>query len=344
MITLYCWNVGQKAGLILSPELLRTHGDALRRASDVYWIDLEQPTPEEEALVLEEFMPVHRLTREEIAACTGRKGPCAFPKVEEFSDYLFVITTPLAQSFLEHLRKEQVTPATKSETVVTQLNAILSAKVLITHHTEHLEEVASLRSFLTTHQEQAGRGPDYLFHLILDAMVDNFAPVLDRLHADLDGIEEEIFEQPKQEHIQRLLALKRLVIQLRKTMVYEREILVRMARGDFSLIESQEIAYYRNVYDHVVRFTELIEGVREMISDLMQLHLSATSNKMNEIMKVLTMISTTVLPMALVTGIYGMNFEFMPETKWDYGYGMALAMMALAGGSALAFFKWRRWF
>ena len=99
--------------------------------------------------------------------------------------------------------------------------------------------------------------------------------------------------------------------------------LARLIRGEFELVDEREIAYYRNVYDHLVRYTELIEAAREMVSDLMQTHLAAVSNRLNEIMKVLTMISTVILPMTLIAGIYGMNFKNMPELDWEYGYSMA---------------------
>lgn len=343
MITLYCWNDAQKAGLLLSPELLRSNRDELRASPDVYWIDLDNPTPEEERLVFEEFFCVHRLTRDEIGSRPDPGVYPSFPRAEAYADYLFVVANPLAHSFRQRLDAAGKAIDASDDHVVTQLNAVLTGRLLITHHRQPLEAINTLRGFLSRHEEQAGRGPDYLFHLVLDAMVDEFAPVLDRLSATLEEIEGEIFDKPRPVQIQRLVALKRLVILLRKTLVYEREVLVRMSRGDFALIEAREIAYYRFVYDHVVRFTELIESAREMISDLMQLHLSVTSNKMNEIMKVLTMISTTVLPMALVTGVYGMNFETMPEIKWELGYPMALGLMALAGLGSLAFFVWRKW-
>ena len=131
---------------------------------------------------------------------------------------------------------------------------------------------------------------------------------------------------------------------LRKTLIYEREVLVRLARGEFALVDERETAYYRNVYDHLVRFTELIESAREMVSDLMQTHLAAASNRMNEIMKVLTMISTTVLPMTLIAGVYGMNFELLiPDTKNPWGFWVALGMMALSGAVSYVFFKWKQW-
>jgi magnesium transporter len=333
--------------MLLNPEMLRTHADALRQSSDVYWIDLDQPTPEEEELVYEHFFPVHRLTRTELAERRQHQSN-VFPKVEAFADYLFVVTTPLAKSFLDRQRIPGASVADSIDGVVTQLSAVLSAKVLITHHIEPLGEVENLRSFLFKHEEQAGRGADYLFHLILDAMIDSFAPVVDRLHDELEVIEDRVFLQPTPVLLQRLVFLKRLVILLRKTTMYEREVLVRMTRGDFAQIAEREIAYYRFVYDHVVRFTEMIEGAREMVGDLMQLHLSATSNKMSEIMKVLAMISTILLPMTVLTGFFGQNFAAFDDldNSWlmDWGWLLTLGAMVVLGAGAMVYFKWKRWF
>ena len=165
------------------------------------------------------------------------------------------------------------------------------------------------------------RGPDYLFHLMLDAMVDEYAPVVEWVATQLDRLEMRIFTHPTARLIARILRLKRVVTGMRKTLIIEREVLARLIRGEFKLVEEREMAYYRNVYDHLVRYTELIEAAREMVSDLGETHLAAVSNRLNEIMKVLAMISTVILPVTLIAGIYGMNFhQGMPELEWQYGY------------------------
>jgi magnesium transporter len=343
MISVYCWNFGQEAGLWLDAAVLRERCEQLRVASDVYWIDLDNPTPAEEVLVYKDFFPVHPLTLEDVTKL--RREPTVrphLPKVEEFPNYLFVVVNPLAPEFLQRLRRPPG-PAPAEDFLATQLSAVLSKKVLITHHYRPVAGVGELRAFLGRHEAHAGRGPDYLFHLVLDALVDEYAPALDAFEDRLDAIEAEVFARPTPQLLHELLQVKRDLIVLRKTLVHEREVLARLSRGEFGLIDAREMAYYRNVYDHVVRFTELIENAREMVSDLMQTHLSATSNKLNEIVKVLTMISTAVLPMTLVAGIYGMNFDVLPEKAWPYGYPFALGLMALLGVGALGFFRWKKW-
>ena len=316
-------------------------------AGESIWIDLENPTPEEEAQVFEKFLPIHPLTLEDITK--PRRDPTQgahLPKVEEFPNYLFVVANPLPPGFGEP--KPAGTPAEHSSARLRsakrpQLSAVLTRNVLITHHYDDLRSIRSVVQYIARHGECTRRGPDFLFHLILDEMVDEYAPVVERIAEKLDRLEGRMFKAPTPEVLTRLLRLKRQVSYLRKTLILEREVLARLIRGEFALVETAEIVYYRNVYDHQVRYTELIESSREMVSDLMQTHLSAVSNRLNEVMKVLSMISTVVLPMTLVAGIYGMNFKYMPELEWEYGYPFGLAVMTFTGAASFALFKWRRW-
>jgi magnesium transporter len=348
MISIYCWNAAQQTCQWLSVDVLRQQADSLRDSTHVLWIDLADPTPDEERLVLEEFCHVHPLTLEDVTRLRREpESPPHFPKVEEFPTYLFVIVNPLVPHVVKALKSHgpEKRPADLEARgrSCTQLSAVLTRRVLVTHHYAPVAGVEELRTALSKHEAKGERGPDYLFHLILDALVDQYAPVLDHFDNALDEIEIKVFGKPTQRLLMRLLQLKREIILLRKTLIYEREVLARLSRGEFALIGERETAYYRNVYDHLVRFTELIESSREMVSDLLQTHLAAAANRLNEIMKVLTMISTVILPMTLIAGIYGMNFEHMPERNLEWGYPFALLLMALVGGLAFLFFRWKKW-
>lgn len=341
MISVYCWRKDQKAGHWLDANALRQRKDELLAEPHILWIDLEAPTPDEEALVFKDFMSIHSLTLEDITRISRKESP-HLPKVEEFPDYLFVVANPLDEKYWKACQAKA--PLHHHEgCLTTQLSAVLTPRLLITHHYEPLYSIQELRSFMGRHETQAERGPDFLFHHILDGMVDQYAPVLDHFDDSLEAMEEEILNRPGQHLLARLLGLKRQIISLRKTLVYEREVLSRLARGEFDLIDEREMVYYRNVYDHLVRFTELIESSRDMVSDLTQTQLAAVSNKLNEIMKVLTMISTIVLPMTLIAGIYGMNFDSLPGAHDSWGFPLSLGLMLLTGFGSLAFFRWRGW-
>ena len=309
----------------------------------VVWIDLEDPTPEEEARVLGQFLNVHPLTVEDVTkARRDPEGGPHFPKVEEFPDYLFVIVNPLPAVLRENPLRHSVKRLKKAD--LPQLSAVLTHTLLVTHHYTPMPCVTDGQAHLTRHPENLKRGPDYLFHLILDGIVDDYSPVVERIADELDRLEGQMFRRPTPKILARLLRIKRRVSYMRKTLILEREVLARLIRGEFHLVDPREIVYYRNVFDHLVRYTELIESAREMVSDLMQTHLSVESTRLNQVMKVLTMISTVVLPMSLIAGIYGMNFKRnMPELEWEYGYPFSLGLMVLTGVVAFTFFKWKKW-
>jgi magnesium transporter len=345
MITIQVWNRATNSVQLREPSALTTERDALRATEDVIWIDLQQPTAEEEELVLRQFFPVHTLTFEDVTRMRREPDTAPhLPKAEEFPDYLFVIVNPLTREFQQHIGKPpgHNNGATRP---FTQLSAVLTGNMLITHHHEPMGCTDQHHAFLKRHAAQANRGPDYLYHLILDHTVDEYVPVLDYIDDSLEHLESHVLQRPRQPLFHRMLRLKREIILLRKTLIYEREVLVRLARGEFALVDEREMAYYRNVYDHLVRFTELIESSREMAADILQTYLASTSNRLNQIMKVLTMISTIVLPMTLIAGVYGMNFDksAWPDFGSTWGFQFALGLMFLSGAISLVFFFWRRW-
>jgi len=347
MIRVVHWNAAAGKGQVVPVEYLPADHTAIAEG-DTIWIDLVDPTPEEEEQVFGRFLVVHPLTREDIIK--PRREPeqgAHLPKVEEFDDYLFCIVNPLPDGMAEPTTPSA--PGTERRTSREmirsrpQLSAVLSHALLITHHYDKLNCVETIRNYVQRHASCSKHGPDYLFHLVLDAMVDEYAPVVDRIADQLDTLEVRMFRKPAPQILQKLLRIKREVSFLRKTLILERNILYRLIQGEFSLVAPEEIAYYRNVNDHLIRYAELTESAREMVSDMMQTHLAAVSNRLNEVMKVLTMISTTVLPMTLIAGIYGMNFEQMPELKSTWGYPMALGLMVLTGIGSFWYFRRKGW-
>lgn len=351
MITVFRWACSDQTCDQLEADRLPESVAAVAD-DDVYWIDLADPTPAEEALVFERFLPVHRLTLDDITK--PRREPeqgAHLPKVEEFPDYLFVIVNPLPRWAVAATARPADEPAPAGDDARAirrsrpQLSAVLTGNILITHHYQPLVCVQEVHGYVDRHGETTRRGPDFLFHLVLDAMVDEYAPVVDRVSARLDRLEARVFRDPSPHVLREMLRVKRRVTGMRKTLILEREVLARLTRGEFALVTDREIVYYRNVYDHLVRYTELIEAAREMVGDLLQTHLSAASNRLNEIMKVLTMISTVILPMTLVAGVYGMNFEqnVWPDYKSPWGFPFAIGLMVVTGFAAFAFFRWKRW-
>jgi magnesium transporter len=334
MITAYRWSPELHSLEALDAnELMNSTQPCLEKCK--LWIDLSDPSPEEEELIFRKYHQVHDLTLEDITKPRREPNDGAhLPKVEEFKDYLFVIVNPLPLPMNMHSRTTKRRP---------QLSAIISDNVLITHHYDSLNCIVEINNYIKRHSECAGRGPDYLFHLILDNLVDEYSPVVEQLSDRLDVLETKLFRKPTPSLLRELIKMKRKVAFLRKTLILEREVLARLTRGEFALVDQREIAYYRNVYDHLIRYTELVESSREMVSDLMQSYLAASSNKLNEIMKILTMLSTIGVVCTVIAGVYGMNFEIMPELKWQYGYPFALGLMLCAAAGTYSLFKWKQW-
>lgn len=341
MIALYRFDIQTHQGTWQEVTALPITEAAQVPENEIWWIDLDQPTEAEEHLVLQSFLQIHLLTLEDVTR--PRREPDRrphFPKAEEFSDYLFVIANPLRPELLAHNSNHV---HSRHSTIYTQLSALLTERILITHHYDDLSGIRTVKEFATRHSTCGERGPDYIFHLILDAMVDEYAPLVDLISDSLDTIETHLFRRPPEGLLGKMLRLKRRIVALRKTLILEREVLMRLTRREFALIGERELVYYRNVYDHLIRYTELIEGAREMVSDLLQTYTAALSNRLNAIMKVLAMISTIILPMSLIAGVYGMNFHVMPELGWDYGYPFALGLMGLTALTSIGFFYWKKW-
>ncbi len=260
MLKVYRWNASSQTGEWEPVDRLPQLAEVIKEPDAVIWIDLENPSPEEEKLVFEQALHVHPLTLEDITR--PRREPEElphFPKVEEFPDYLFVVVNPLRQPSAD---SPAVVQHSYPRRFVRQLSAVLTHRVLITHHYAPLPSIQELRNFLIKHQQQCERGPDYLFQVILDAIVDEYAPALDRISDRLDEAEDEVLGRPSRQMLSDLLELKRDIVAIRKTLILEREVLARLIRGEFALINAREMAYYRNVYDHLVRYAELIEGAR----------------------------------------------------------------------------------
>jgi len=332
-VTIFIWDAKANQGSwVALKDLPATHKDIPE--GNVCWIDLQAPVNAEIERIYSQFLPVHPLTVEDITRLQREPDEAPhFSKVEEFPDYLFVIANPLEPDRID----------AESGCIHGQLSSVLTHSILVTHHTGTSVLTKHVQELLQKNPQQASRGPDYLLHLLLDYMVDQYAPTVDTILEDLDEVESIIFQEPSPKNLNRLLTLKRRIVHLRKTLILEREVLARLTRGEFDLVDDREMVYYRNVYDHLVRYAELLETAREMVSDLMQTQLAAVSNRLNGVMKGLATISTIILPMTLISGIYGMNFEHMPEVKWYYGYPMALGLMLLVACVSFFFFRRQKW-
>jgi magnesium transporter len=254
------------------------------------------------------------------------------PKIDDFDDHIFVIAHALSNT------------AGLLDVSTNELNCFLGKNYLVTAcHKTQITPVQQVWERALRDQRLLDKGADFLLHRLLDAIVDEFTPFLDSIDEDLDRLELEIIDNPQPKAMRRILDLKHSILAVRRIIAPQREILLLLARGDYDLISEHSQIYFRDVYDHLVRVQDLSEGVRDIVSGALDTYMSVSANKLNEVMKTLTIMSTIFMPLTLLTGVYGMNFEFMPELHWRFGYPLVWLLIVVMVVGMLWFFRRRRW-
>jgi len=185
---------------------------------------------------------------------------------------------------------------------------------------------------------------DYLLYRLIDIVVDNYYTVLDKISDIIDEIEEDAYENPSNQSFNRIQRLKKEIIFLRKALYPLRDALGPILKGEFDYIREECIPYYADIYDHVAHLIDSLDTYMDLTAGLMDIHINAMNTKMNEVMKVLTVISTIFMPLTFIVGVYGMNFHFMPELTWKYGYFVVWGVMIVIFVTMLLFFKRKKWF
>jgi magnesium transporter len=225
-----------------------------------------------------------------------------------------------------------------------ELDTFIGKNFLFTYHEKPSRSIAgAMDLLLRTHGSPLRRGPAYVLHAILHRQVDSMEPLLDDMEQRVESLEDRVLVHPGSDDLARLLALKRTTLQLRRWMTKQREVLLRLARNEFVQISAEQAVLFRDVYDHLFRYTDLLETNREMITSLQESYLSVTNLRLGEIMKFLTLFTAVLMPLTVITGIYGMNFDHMPELKQWWGYPAVLFFMAVVAGLILRFFRRRGW-
>ena len=301
--------------------------EALASKQGLLWIDMESAA-REEAGFLSAVFGFHPLA---IDDCFNLHLDPA--KVDDYGDYIFVIAQAISYK------------STTEELETTELNLFLGANYVVSFHSQPLTFVDEVRRRCDADGPEVTRGADFLAHALLDALVDAYQPAVDQLDDTLTGVEERVLARPEQSLLQEILLLKHNVQRLRRVILPQRDVVNRISRGEFpNVVRAEMNIYFRDIYDHVVRVAELMESVRDLADGVLNTYLSSVNNRMNEVMKTLSVVATILLPLTFVASIYGMNFEHMPELRWYYGYALALGIMAAVAAGMVFFFRLRRWF
>jgi len=269
---------------------------------------------------------IHPLVLEDIVN-TGQR-----PKTEEFEDFIYVV--------LKMLHYNENSGEISSE----QFSLVLGPDFLISFQEIQGDVFKTVRERIRKPKTRIRKaGCDYLAYALIDAVVDNYFLILEKLGENIETLEEDLLENPSPETLQTLHEMKREMIYLRKQIWPIREMINSLVKGETSLVNESTSLFFRDIYDHTIQIIDTIESFRDILSGMLDIYLSTLSNKMNEVMKVLTIIATIFIPITFVAGIYGMNFKFMPELEWRWGYVMVWAIIVVVVGIMIGFFKKKQW-
>ena len=269
---------------------------------------------------------LHRLVMEDILNTDQR------PKMEDFGEYLYIVLKMLSNGRNGEIVTEQIS-------IVVGSNFVLSFQ----------EGVEGDVFNLIRERLRNGKGrirkmsADYLTYSLLDAVVDNYFVILEKFGDKIEMLEAELIEGPTQKTVQRIYQLKRELIFLHNAVWPLREVVSALGKHESPIIREATVPYFRDVYDHVIHVIDSVDIYREMISSMLDMYLSSVSNRLNEVMKVLTAISLIFMPLTFIVGLYGMNFKYMPELEWRYGYFLTLFVMFGIGVFMFFYFKRKKW-
>ena len=299
---------------------------AFESKQGLLWVDITVTT-EEDGSFLERSFNFHHLAVED---CMSPK--IHSPKIDDFGEYLFIVVHGI-----NHVVESDIVE-------MAELDIFLGHHFVVSNHNFPLYSIESIRRLVEDDGRPMKRGADFLTHALVDALIDNVLPTTDKMSEEAEEIEEETIRSPQQATLEAILKLKRSALRIHRVMAPQREVLNRLSRREFPLISEVALIFYRDIYDHIVRIEDLNQTLRDRADNALTTYLSSVANRQNEVMKVLSVVAAIFLPLSLVAGIYGMNFENMPELKVPWGYFAVLGFMGIVIVSVIWWFWARRWF
>ena len=289
----------------------------------VLWVDVSQPTAQDFDCLREEFA-FHHLAIEDCRHAHQR------PKIEDYHGYYFIV-----------LYEAELTE--RGELQLRELSVFLGANYVVTVHHRPIRAIANGERLWRNWTDLAEQGAGLLAYLIMDAVVDEYFPILDAMSDRMDEIEDLLFADRAHETIEDIFQIKKQLLQLRRSVTPLRDVFNILLRREQPLFTREVVYYFHDIYDHLIRVADTIDTLRDLLGSTMDVYLSLQSNRMNMVMKRLTALSTILMSAALVSGIYGMNFAHMPELQWQYGYYLALGFMVALVIGLITFFRWIKW-
>ncbi|TFH22348.1 magnesium/cobalt transporter CorA [Candidatus Bathyarchaeota archaeon] len=294
--------------------------------SSVTWLNINGVHQSEIIEEVGKHFGIHPLVLEDIAN-TGQR-----PKMEDFEDYIYVVLRMLSFDSEEN------------ETITEQVSIVLGRDFVISFQEKEGDVFDTVRERLRNNKGRIRKlGADYLAYTLMDAVVDNYFIILEKLGETIEDIEDKIVTNPSSETLQTIHDLKREMVFLRKSVWPLREVISSLERSESALINKSTGIYLRDVYDHTIQVMDSVETFRDMLSGMLDIYLSSASNRMNEVMKVLTVIATIFIPLTFLAGIYGMNFRHMPELDQSWSYPLILIFMFTLAMLMVIYFRRKKW-
>lgn len=296
-----------------------------RDSGTVSWLNLDSVHQPHVIEAIGREFNLHPLVMEDVLNTDQR------PKVEDYDGYLYIV--------LRMLRFDKERQQIQSE----QLSLVLGDNYVLSLQELPGDVFEGVRERLRTGRRIRFMKADYLAYALLDAVVDHYFVLLEHLGDQVEDLEDELVDKPQPSTLSKIHHFKREMLLLRKAVWPLREVLSRLSRDESPLVSAETRLFLRDVYDHVIHVIDTVDTIRELLASMLDLYLSSSSNRMNEVMKVLTIFATLFMPLTFIAGVYGMNFEVMPELEWVYGYPAVMLFMLLVVLGLVVFFKRRGW-
>lgn len=290
------------------------------------WVDLFRDTPEESRRVLTEIFNFHPLSVDDALV------EIHIPKIDDWGSYLYISLVAV----------DPQQPLDDNDTSI-ELDVFLGENFIVTYHQESLESVDLVWYNLLRNESYLQRGSKYILYQIIDELANEYMQMIDYLDIKVEEIENTVIAKPDRKILEEIFIIKRSLLNLRRIVAPQREVLNKLSRGDFEIVSQKERMYFRDVYDHLVRVHEIIESLREMVGGVLDIYLSVVNNQLNSIMKTLTLITTLFMPLTFLTGFFGMNYFAASNrlNQWTGPVSFGVVMVIMVG-LPLGMFLWMR--
>ncbi len=290
----------------------------------VLWVDLCKPTDEESFILTHDFK-FHPLAIEDVISEKPRT------KIDDYDRYLFLVF-----QIVDYIGREEGLKTS-------EIDMFLSENSLVTVHYDEHRIFDYLYHRAERDERLMSRGVDFLFHALIDAAVDNFNTTLDILEYEVDQVEDDVLGEPDEETLRSIFTLRRDIVNLKRIVIPQMEVLNHLSRDQFKLITTKAAVYFSDIHDHLVRINDIADVHREILNSSLEIYFSSVSTKTNEIIKFLTIFTVLFIPPTFLVGLWGMNFRYMPEYDWKYGYLFALLVMLVTVLVLIVYFRKKRW-